>query len=203
MKEPIKNYLKKVFRYFFQGVIVIAPIAVTLYFVFWLFESIDNLLPDLVGGLFPNRINQESHIPGVGFLLVIFLMIFIGWASSSFIFGQIIDFLGSLLAKTPGVKLIYSSVKDFLKAFSGSEKKFDKPVLVNVDGADVWRVGFITQNDAAQFDLLDHVVVYVPISYAISGITYIVPRSKAKLMKEGIPSADAMKFAISGGVTEL
>ncbi|AYD48836.1 MAG TPA: DUF502 domain-containing protein [Arachidicoccus soli] len=203
MNNSLKATLKKAFRYFFQGVIVIAPIAVTLYFVFWLFESIDNLLPNLFGSLFPGRINDDSHIPGVGFLLITLIMIFIGWASSSFVFGQFIDFLGSLLGKTPGIKLIYSSVKDFLKAFSGNEKKFDRPVLVNVDGADVWRIGFITQNDASQFDMLDHVVVYVPISYAISGITYIVPRDKTKLMKDHIPSTDAMKFVISGGVTEL
>ena len=202
-RSSTRGVIKKVFRYFFQGVIVIAPIAVTLYFVFWLFESIDNLLPNLFGGFLPGKYNDESHIPGVGFLLITLLMIFIGWASSSFIFGQVIDFFGSLLEKTPGVKLIYSSVKDFLKAFSGNDKKFDKPVLVNVDGADVWRIGFITQNDASQFDLAEHVVVYLPISYAISGITYIVPKDKIKLMKSNIPSADAMKFVVSGGVTDI
>ncbi len=73
MNDSLKATLKKAFRYFFQGVIVIAPIAVTLYFVFWLFECIDNLLPNLFGGLLPGNISQESHIPGVGFLLITLL----------------------------------------------------------------------------------------------------------------------------------
>ncbi len=99
-------------------------------------------------------------------------------------------------------KIIYSSVKDFLEAFAGNKKKFDKPVLVSVDAVDVWRVGFITRLDAADLDMKEHVVVYVPHSYAISGITYIVPKEKIKPLKN-ISASDAMKFTLTGGVVEI
>ena len=107
-----------------------------------------------------------------------------------------------MLENTPGIKFIYSSVKDFLEAFAGNEKKFDKPVMVNVDGEDVWRIGFITRYEAADFNLKDHFVVYVPHSYAISGITYFVPKHKIKLI-DHISAADAMKFTVTGGVTDV
>jgi uncharacterized membrane protein len=71
-----------------------------------------------------------------------------------------------------------------------------------VDGADVWRIGFITHEDATSFDLVNHAVVYVPHAYAVSGITYIVPKERIKLLTH-TSSADAMKFTISGGVTEV
>lgn len=204
MQEPfIKSILKKAFQYLFQGVVIIAPIAVTVYCVFWLFDVVDNLLPDLFAKIAPRVASGEVHIPGVGFAVIILLMILIGWASSSFLFRHLLDFLGSLLERTPGIKLIYTSVKDFLKAFSGSQKKFDKPVLVNVDGADVWRIGFITQADAQRFELPEHVVVYVPFSYAISGCTFLIPKDKIRFMNGELSSAEAMKFVISGGVTEL
>ena len=126
----------------------------------------------------------------------------VGWISSYFFVSRLVDVFDKVLENTPGVKFIYTSVKDFLEAFAGNKKKFDKPVLVNVDGADVWRIGFITQSDAANFDLPEHAVVYVPHSYAISGITYIVPKEKIRLLKHTSPS-DAMKFAVSGGVTNV
>ena len=108
-----------------------------------------------------------------------------------------------VLERTPGIKIIYSSVKDFLEAFAGNKKKFDEPVLVNVDAAEVWRVGFITQSDNTHFGLQDHVTVYVPHSYAISGITYIVPKERIKKLPRNISAAEAMKFVVSGGVTTI
>ena len=89
-----------------------------------------------------------------------------------------------MLERTPGIKFIYTSVKDFIEAFAGEKRKFDKPVLVNVDADDVWRMGFMTQPDGSgKFGLEDHVVVYVPHSYAVSGIVYIVPVRKSKIVK--------------------
>lgn len=202
MDEQKKTFAKKIIQYFFQGVIVIAPIAVTIYFVFWLFTAVDSILPNLFGTVVPGE-EGATHIPGLGILMMVIIMILIGWASSSFVISHLLDLLGAALEKTPGVKLIYSSVKDFLKAFSGSKKKFDKPVLVNVDNTDVWRMGFITQNDASQFDLVEHVVVYVPFSYAISGMTFFVPKSCIRQVNDKVSSAEAMKFVISGGVTEM
>lgn len=202
MNEQKKTFLKRIIQYFFQGVIIIAPIAVTLYFVFWLFSFVDSILPSIFGSVVSTE-EGTRHIPGLGIVMMVLIMIVIGWASSSFVISHFIDLVGAALEKTPGVKLIYSSVKDFLKAFSGSKKKFDKPVLVSVDSQNVWRMGFITQRDASQFDLVDHVVVYVPFSYAISGMTYFVPKSNIRMVDDHISSAEAMKFVISGGVTDM
>ncbi len=129
------------------------------------------------------------------------LVLLVGRISSSFIFSKIVEAFDSILEHTPGVKFIYSSVKDFFEAFSGNKKKFDKPVMVNVDATDVWRMGFITNKDAAGLNLPDHIVVYVPHSYAISGITYIVPKDRVRIIRN-LNAADAMKFIISGGITE-
>lgn len=93
-------------------------------------------------------------------------------------------------------------MKDFLEAFAGEKRKFDKPVLVNVDADGVWRMGFMTQESGSRVGLENHVVVYVPHSYAVSGIVYIVPIQKVKILSN-VSSTEAMKFALSGGVAEL
>lgn len=202
-----RAYLKRLLQYFFQGLIVLAPIGITIWVVLGLFNFVDDILPNIVQSLAPALLprNTEGYpekIPGLGFAVVILLVLFVGWVSSLFFVSRLVSFLDTVLEKTPGIKFIYSSVKDFLEAFAGNKKKFDKPVLVNVDATDVWRIGFITQQNAKEFGLTEHVTVYVPHSYAISGITYIVPMNRVRLLTN-LTAADAMKYAVSGGVTDV
>jgi uncharacterized membrane protein len=204
---PLNSYWKRLLQYFFQGLVIIAPISATIYIVVWLFNSVDDLLPSLIHKLFPwllglNEDGSLKKIPGIGFLVVIMLVVGIGRISSVFLVSKMVDFFDTILENTPGVKYIYSSIKDFLEAFSGNKRKFTQPVLAQVDSENVWRVGFITQEDAGLFDLPGHKVVYVPLSYAITGVTYIVPSENIKILTH-INSADAMKFALTGGVTHV
>jgi len=187
--------------------VVLAPIGITLWVVIGLFNFVDSILPNVMHALAPSlwelgEDGQVKKIPGTGFLVVVLLVLFTGWISSLFFFSKVLAMFDNLLEKTPGVKYIYSSVKDFLEAFAGNKKKFDKPVLVNVDAPGVWRIGFITQTSSEALGMTDLITVYVPHSYAISGITYLVPSSHIKLLT-GISAADAMKYTISGGVTEV
>ena len=200
-------YLGKLVQYFFQGLIVLAPIGITLWVVFGLFNFVDDILPNIIHVIAPTYLTKDAQgnlnkIPGLGFIVVIAMVLFVGWISSLFFFSRLVTLLDTILEKTPGVKFIYSSVKDFLEAFAGNKKKFDKPVLVNVDSADIWRIGFITQPNAHEFGMPAHVTVYVPHSYAISGITYIVPRERIRLL-DNLSASDAMKYTVSGGVTDV
>jgi uncharacterized membrane protein len=129
------------------------------------------------------------------------IVIGVGYVSSSFIFGRLVYLFDQLLEKTPGVKVIYTTVKDFFEAFAGNKKKFNNAVLVSVVSPDVWQLGFITHEDVKDFGLNEHVAVYVPHSYAFSGRLYFVRRDRVRLVKD-VSSTEAMKFAISGGVTE-
>jgi uncharacterized membrane protein len=207
LKLGFRAYLKRLLKYFFQGLIVLAPIGITLWVVFGLFNFVDGILPNIVHVLAPGLLEKDAtgnlnRVPGLGFIVVIALVLFVGWVSSLFVVGRLVTFIDTALENTPGIKFIYSAVKDFLEAFAGNKKKFDKPVLVNIDAPDVWRIGFITQQNAHEFGMAEHVTVYVPHSYAISGITYIVPRERIRLLPN-ISASDAMKYAISGGVTEV
>jgi uncharacterized membrane protein len=206
-KETLPWSWKRIFNYFLQGIIILAPITITIWAVFSLFSVIDNILPNILGFILPDSWSTDGEgnfrtFPGLGFILVISLVILVGWISGSFFVARIVSLLDHALENTPGIKFIYSSVKDFLEAFAGNKRKFTIPVLVNVDGPDVWRMGFITHSDCVKFDLPGYMAVYVPHSYAISGIVYIVPPGKIKILDHTRP-ADAMKFAVSGGVSDV
>jgi len=202
-REPFK--WKSIFKYFLQGLLVIAPLAITIYAIYWVISTVDNWLPifrkpirDFQG----HTVGYEVRNYGLGFLIIIVTVIIIGYLSSFFIQSRIFSLFDKWLEKTPGVKYIYSSVRDFFEAFAGEKRKFDKPVMANVDDTDVWRVGFITEKDMSHWGLQGHIAVYVPMAYSIAGNVYILPANRVKPITN-ITSSDAMKFAISGGVTHV
>lgn len=192
--------LGKVFEYFLQGLLVIAPVAVTLYAVYWIVSTIDSQIPIFTATRPDGQIYVRNY--GLGFVLVIIFICAIGYVSSFFIKNRIFHIFDTLMAKTPGIRFIYSTVKDFFEAFAGEKKKFNKPVLANIDDNDVWRVGFITQEDARDFGFHDYVAAYIPMSYSIAGNVYLLPRSRIRLLPN-LNATEAMKFAISGGVTKV
>ena len=197
----------RILNLFFQGLIILAPIIITVWAVVSLFNFIDGILPNLLHVLFPDLVHLDAlgypeKIPGLGFLVVIFIVLVVGYISHSFVVAKLVQWFDLILEKTPGVKIIYSTVKDLMEAFAGNKRKFNKAVLVSIESPEVWRIGFITQTDAQHFGLAEHVSVYVPHSYAFSGILYFVKRDRIRIL-DGISSTDAMKFAISGGVADI
>lgn len=192
--------LSKLFQYFLQGLLVIAPVAITLYTVYWVVSSIDNLIPILQVTDDSGKVTMRNY--GLGFLIFVAVICIIGWLSSHFIRNRIFHLVDAVLMKTPGIRFIYSSVKDFFEAFAGEKKKFNKPVIANIDDNNVWRIGFVTHEDAEDFGLTDYVAVYIPMSYSIAGNVYLLPKNRVRPVTH-ISAGEAMKFAISGGVTKV
>jgi len=201
MNQP--SPIRRLVQNFFQGLIILAPIAITAWAVVSLFNFIDGILPNLITMLFgPDMLGYPGRVTGLGFLLVIVVVILVGYISSTFIVSKLVELFDKILERTPGVRIIYSTVRDFFEAFAGNKRRFDRAVLVSIESPDVWRVGFITNEELSEFGMSDHIAVYVPHSYAFSGVVYLVPKDRVRVLSDVAP-ADAMKFAISGGVTEI
>lgn len=185
---------KRLLQHFFQGIIILAPIFFTGYAIYWTFTKLDSLIQI--------SLPYVGIIPGIGVLIVIGCITIVGYLSSSFILGRLFDLFDHLLERTPVIKYLYSSIKDVFDAFIGEKRKFDHPVLVSIYNDEVWEVGFITQSDMSHFGMQDTVAVYVPMSYAISGKVYLLPTRRVRSL-ENVSAAEAMKFAVSGGITAV
>jgi len=181
------------FRSFLQGLVILGPIAVTAYAIYIVFRGLDGLIPWV-----------SEWAPGVGFVTVVCFITLVGYTGTRFFFGRwIVEGFSYLLEHTPGIKHIYSSVKDVIDSFVGDKKKFNNPVWVRTsEHPEVWRIGFLTRPDLGDLGMQEKVAVYLPHSYAISGWVIIVDAASVKPV-EGMNAAEAMKFAVSGGIAGL
>ncbi len=183
--------VKQILRFFIQGLIILAPIGITGYILYWLFDKVDSILRPYV------------NIPGLGFVIIILFVILVGWVSSTFLMGSFLSFFDQWMERTPGIKFIYTSTKDFFEAFAGDKRKFNKAVLASVFSDDVWIIGFLTDEEMQKFDLgANMVAVYVPQAYNFAGQLYILPRDKVRKIEQ-ITSGEAMKYTVTGGVVDL
>ncbi len=189
--------MKSIARYFVQGLLVIVPVAITAVVVFKIISFISSLFTSV--GIIVN--------PLVDFFIVcalaVVLIVLIGFMGSSFFFRPLFLLFENFLEKAPVIKIVYSSIKDFLSAFVGSKKRFNRPVLVDIDKSNgIQQMGFITQDSLALLHLPEgKVAVYFPFSYAFTGKLLLVPKESVTMLN--ISSSDAMKFIVSGGVTEI
>jgi len=189
--------MKRLWTYFLQGLLLISPLAATVYIVFFLFRFTDGLLSTYLEKYF------QLKIPGLGILIIVFLLIFLGIIGETIFARPIKLLINRILNRAPILRLIYTSFNDLFSAFVGKEKKFHRPVIVLVDEKnDIWRMGFLTNDKMGEMVGLEgKVAVYFPLSYNISGILYIVPANRIKPLN--ISPAEAMKFILSGGVSEM
>lgn len=126
-----------------------------------------------------------------------------GFMGSSIVLRPLFSLFDNTLEHTPVVKTVYGSIKDFMSAFVGSKKKFNKPVLITINKENnIQQLGFITNEDLSELNLgKDSVAVYVPLSYSISGNLWIVPTDHITIVDASSP--EVMKFIVSGGVTDI
>lgn len=188
----MKKILARLGAYFFRGLVFLTPLAIIAWVIYSLYEVTDGIV------FFPGKPWLDIIVIWGGFILLVLMM---GLLVSSFLFQPIFDSLEKILLKTPGIKLIYTSIKDMMEAFVGEKKRFNRPVLVTLfKETNLQRIGFITDDDLSDLGIKGKVAVYIPMSYSFSGNLYIVPAGDVEPLK-GVSAADAMKFVVSGGVT--
>ena len=180
--------MRRLLNYFLRGLVLVAPIFVTVYVCWTIFVTIDGLL-----GL---------PVPGAGFAVTIVLIVAVGFLASSYLSRHAVALVDRVMARLPFVRLLYSSTKDLLNAFVGERRRFETPVLVALaPGSTVRLLGFVTQDSLAHLGLAGQVAVYLPHSYTFAGNLVVVPATQVERVTAD--SADVMAFIVSGGVAGI
>jgi uncharacterized membrane protein len=187
---------KKIFQYFLQGVLLVAPVVVVGYILYSLFISVDgwlnNKLSPLIG----------FNIPGLGILFLFVSLTLLGYLGQTALIKPLKRFTAGIIKKIPLLNLLYSSINDLFSAFVGKEKKFNVPVKVLFNAENnLWKLGFVTKETMDVTGNKDLAAVYFPHSYNFSGELYLVPRERVHFI--ALSPAETMKFIVSGGVTRF
>ena len=180
--------MKHFLKYFLRGFLILAPITITVFIIVWLLKWLNDFF--------------DIGIPGLGILLILILITALGYIGSSIVARPLLGLMERYICKLPLISIIYSSIKDLFDAFVGENQKFNQPVLVRLYAeAEVFKMGFVTQHSMEAVELPGHVAVYFPNAYDLSGELHLVPRQNVRAVQ--VPSAMAMKFVVSGGVSNI
>lgn len=196
----MNKIIKSLFNYLVRGALVILPIAAALFFIYWAVSKVDSAL-NLSNVIWVDQSGKPVYIPGLGILTVIVILIIVGIIVTNFVTDPIKKWFGRWFKRLPVFNVIYTSFKDLTEAFVGDDKKFSEPVVVEVNETGLKKIGFLTQKDLSKIGYPGDVAVYFPLSYSFAGQLCLVSSDKVKPLK--MSASEAMKFIVSGGVSQL
>jgi len=174
-------------RSFAQGLLVLAPVAITIWVVVFTVTTLDRWL--------------NARIPGLGIVIAAAGITLIGYLAGNVVGDRLISTLEAGMRRVPLVRILYNSLRDLFGAFVGSKRKFDKPVAVELNRHGVKVLGFLTNERFDDPQLAGHVSVYLPESYNFAGNLVVVPRARVHPLDAD--GAEFMAFIVSGGVTDM
>ena len=174
-------------RSFAQGLLVLAPIAITLWIVIFTVTTLDDWL--------------DTRIPGLGIVIAAIGITVIGYLTGNVVGNKLLEWLEAGMQRLPFIRILYNALRDLFGAFVGGKRKFDKPVAVEINPHGLKVFGFLTADSFDDPLLEDHVAVYLPESYNFAGNLIVVPR--ARVWPLDADGAEFMAFIVSGGVTVM
>jgi len=189
------RFWKTLINYFIQGLLYLVPITLTIWVIMSVFYYLDGITKPF------ETEYLGFEVPGLGLVILAIFIVFVGFLGSTIIFRPFLSILEKLINKAPLIKDIYSAIQDLLSAFVGNKKKFNQPVLVTMNETGLKRIGFVTRKGMQKMGVTDdQVVVYLPFSYGVMGMVVIVKKEMIENIDQS--ATDAMKFIVSGGVTD-
>jgi uncharacterized membrane protein len=189
--------MKKLNQIFFKGLIVVLPITLTFYLLFWASVKIESLFASSL----KLALGQELYIPGLGIVVTIFFIMIVGLLVNNYITGRVFTLLTQALEKIPLFKVIYNPLKDLMALIPGrssSKNKLQKVVLVPMETLGVEVLGLVTRDELDEIPGTDLVTVYIPFSYMLGGLTILVPKNKVK--KVDMPVDQALKLSVTAWI---
>jgi uncharacterized membrane protein len=188
--------MKRILGYFIQGLLLVAPVAIIIYILYWLFITVDGWLITKI------ELLLGFSVPGLGILFLFVSLTLLGILGKTAVINPVKRISNKFIKKIPLLNLLYTSLNDLFSAFVGKEKKFNVPVKVLFNKENnLWKLGFITRESLEEFELKNLTAVYFPHSYNFSGELYLVPFERVE--KIDLPPAEIMKFIVSAGVTKI
>jgi uncharacterized membrane protein len=195
--RDIFQFMKHINQIFFQGLIVVMPITLTFYLLYWASSGMESIFSPVLQLV----LGKELYIPGFGILVTLIFIFLVGVMVNTFIVGRIVKRLTKTLEKVPLIKVIYNPLRDLMALIPGrssTETKAQRVVLVPLETLGVHALGLVTREDLEELPGLGLISVYVPLSYMLGGITILIEKEKVK--KVDMPVDQALKLSVTAWI---
>lgn len=198
--------LKHLRSFFFTGLLVLLPVAITLKLVAWGFEKTDQILGNLLHQILLRYFNYAGPIPGLGLIVLVILITLTGIVAKHYLGKKLISIGEKILDRIPILNGIYNTTKQIMESFTNKEKSaFRKVVLIEYPRAGVYSPGFLTGD--APIETVDKtgrrlVNVFVPTSpNPTTGYLVFVPFEDVIMLDMSIE--DGFKLLLSAGAIKF
>ncbi|MCP4768037.1 MAG: DUF502 domain-containing protein [Gammaproteobacteria bacterium] len=179
------------------GFITVLPIVLTLYLLYWLAVSSEQVMGRALQWALPKVV----YFPGLGTIAGLVLVFLVGLLMKAVLVRQLFSFGESVVYRLPIIKSVYRAIRDLFDFFSPKKEQFGRVVTVSVNGMEM--IGFVTQEDPQRLPESlrnpDSVLVYLPMSYMIGGFTLLIPKKDIKPCQMNME--EAMRFVLTAGIT--
>lgn len=199
------GFMGRLRAYFLAGILVTAPIAITVYIAWWFVSLIDGYIRPLI----PSTYNPENYlpfsIPGIGVLVVIVAVTLIGAFTAGYVGRLVLGVGEGVVGRMPVVRSVYGGVKQiFETVLAKKSNAFREVVAIQYPRPGVWSLGFITgaAHPEVQLQLAsvadDFVNVFIPCAPPTAGYLAMVPRREVTVLNMSVE--DGLKLVMSGGI---
>lgn len=191
--------MQKLRSIFLRGLVTFLPIAVTIYILYAGVLIVDNLLGSILRTFFP-----DAYIPGLGFLLTVALVFLLGLMLNNLLLGGLLSQLERRLQAVPLIKAVYFPLRDLMNLFSKKGQQGMKSVvLVDLGNNGMQALGLVTRDSFKDLKELKtetqgKVAVYIPWSYGLGGLTFLMPADRVKAVD--LPVDRALSLALTAWV---
>ncbi len=190
---------------FLTGLVVIAPVGLTIWLIWTVIGWIDGFVLPLV----PQRLRPEEYIGinlrGVGVIIFLVFTIVVGWIGKGLIGRSLIRWAESIVDRMPVVRSIYSGIKQISETvFAQSERSFEKACLIQYPRKGIWAIGFISTTAkgevAKRAETTGQLIsVFLPTTpNPTSGFLLFLPREDVIELEMSVE--EAAKLVISAGL---
>jgi uncharacterized membrane protein len=189
--------------YFFAGVLITAPVSLTIYLA-WLFIT---FVDEQVFSLLPPQYNPETYlrfsIPGIGLLLALVGLTLIGALTAGIIGRAVNQLLEGILNRLPVIRSLYAAIKQIMETvLANKSSAFRECVLIEYPRRGIWTLGFITgktRGEVQERTAEEVINVFVPTTpNPTSGFLLFVPEKDVIRLR--MPIEDGLKLVVSGGI---
>lgn len=202
--EQKRSFLGRIRTYFFTGVVIIAPAAITVWATLWFISLFDSVVKPMI----PLHYNPDTYlpfkVPGTGLVVALLIITAVGALAANLVGRTLIGWWDSLIHKTPVVRSVYKGTKQvFETLFSEKGSSFRYVCLVEWPRRDAWSIAFISRElDGSEVGLeagRPMYAIYVSTTpNPTSGYVFFADRKDVKVLSMSVE--DGLKLVISMGL---